>query len=216
MNDDSKKKILIDTTFLFDQYASRGIGRYGKEVLKRIIPIIIEESFELHLAGFLNLEQNLIQIGLSQFSIDNLAPKIIFHSFGQPVASSIGNIFDWNKFYKPVIDEVKPSLFFAVHLERGLPSNKILMMREDFVPRTAVMVHDAIPLAINSFSQKGFLQNQAKKFFYKFMWIGVKNADLILTNTNYSKEDIINYGKIGPEKIHVVYLGIDKSFFKEN
>ncbi len=212
-----KKKILIDTTFLFDQYASRGIGRYGIELLKRLLPIIIQEnSYDLNLIGYLGLEQNLIELGLSQFSIDNIASKITFHSFGKPKASGISNIVNWNKLYIPIIEQVQPTLFFATHFERGLPSNKLLSMNKEFKTKSIVMVHDAIPLATNSFSQKGFIQNQIKKIFYKFMWHGVQNADLILTNSNYSKADIIRFGKVNSEKIHTIYLGIDKSFFREN
>ncbi len=40
-------------------------------------------------------------------------------------------------------------------------------------------------------------------------WTGLKEADKIITNSNYSKENITKHYKINPDKIEVVHWGID-------
>jgi len=40
-------------------------------------------------------------------------------------------------------------------------------------------------------------------------WLGMKEADRIITNSNYSKQNIIKHYKIRPDKIDVVHWGID-------
>ncbi len=40
-------------------------------------------------------------------------------------------------------------------------------------------------------------------------WTGLKEADKIITNSNYSKQNIIKHYKINPDKIDVVHWGID-------
>ncbi len=214
----SKSRLLVDTTFLFDQYSNRGIGRYGKEVLKRLIKIVTEEEkeWELHFAGFVNLQQTLILIGLSQFTIESAKDKIKFHSVGEPVLSSVGNLLRWTKTFKQVIEEVKPEVYYAVNFERGLPSVPYYSKKLSVHPKTIVMCHDAIPLMNNEYSPKGFIQNKIKGWFYKFMFQGIVNADVVLTNSEFSKQDIAKYGNVNPEKIYPIYLGVDESFFKES
>src|SRR5690606_27206666 len=122
----NRKKLLIDTTFLFDQYSFRGIGKYGKEVIKRLIKHAVEENVEVYFAGFHDLKKNLIALGLSQFTVDQYLKEISFYTFGEPVDSSVGNIKRWKKTFKPAIEEIKPDVYFAVNFERGLPTAWVL------------------------------------------------------------------------------------------
>lgn len=210
----NKKSILIDITFLFDQYSKRGIGIYGKNVVRRMISEILEkESMEINLFGFLNLHQNLIALGFTPFQIEELENKLNFYTLGEAFNSSLSNFLYWRKLFIPIIEKVRPDVYFAAHFERGLPSTRFLNNELLHKPKTVVMAHDAIPLVLNKYSQKGYLQNKLKGQFFKFMWSGVRNADVVLTNSNFSKTDLVNYGKIDEDKIKVIYLGIDQSFF---
>ncbi|BCX14312.1 MAG: hypothetical protein KatS3mg085_844 [Candidatus Dojkabacteria bacterium] len=212
-----KRIALIDTTFLFDQYSHRGIGRFGKETLKRLIPMILsDDDWDLHLLGFNDLDQNLIQIGLSNLQIEQFRDKIQFHSLGEPFPSTIKNFKLWYKLFQPIVNSVHPDVYFAVHFERGLPTLPKKAQKTHYVPRTIVVVHDVIPIQTNSFSSKSFLHNFIKKKFFMRMWKGVQNADKIITISNYSKEKIIEYGKIDSQKIKVIHLGVDEKFFSEN
>lgn len=213
-----KIKILFDTTFLFDQYSKRGIGVYGRNVISRMVKKIAEENlkFEIHFIGFSTLGENLIELGYSQFTSEELSEKINFHSLGEEKPSSLQNLKDWNKLYKPVLEEIKPDIFYAIHFERGLPSVPELARSLSFKTKTVVIAHDAIPLVTNKFSSKGFIANLIKKKFFMTMWEGVKNADIVITPSNFSKQDIIKYGHVDEKKIKTIYLGVDEKFRREN
>ncbi len=219
-SEEQTKKLLVDTTFLFDQYSKRGIGKYGKEVLKRLIKLIEEaKNWEIHFVGFLNLEQNLMQIGLSQYSIEHFSKFVKFHSIGDPFLSSIGNLRRWSKIYLPAIESIKPDIFYSVNFERGLPSVPFFSSKlraQSLNPKTVVMAHDAIPIVTNKYSAKGYFHNILKGFFYKFVFNGIVNANLVLTNSNFSRNDLINYGKVPESKIHTIYLGVDEAFSREH
>lgn len=209
------KKILIDVTFLFDQYTFRGIGRLGKEVVKRIIEADLEDdSFHVELIGFNTLTQALQQFGFSQYFIDENSTYIKYHSMGESFPSSTGNIKKWEQLYAPIINEVRPDVFYSVNFERGLPSIESFSNLLTHKPKTIVSAHDAIPLINNSFSNKGFIVNYLKGKFYKFMFEGIKNADEVITISKFSEKDFVNFG-VDKDKISVIYLGIDDSFRSE-
>lgn len=210
-----KKSILIDTSFLFDQYSKRGIGRYGKEVLKRLIKIIVEDSnWKLHLVGFENLKKNLIEMELSTFTIEEIQHYIEFHSLGKALPSDFNNIFRFKKTFGKIIQEVEPDVYYAMHFERGLPTTNLIGIK-NFKGKTVLAAHDIIPKIFNTFSEKSFLHNQLKRTFYNFMWSGVTKADLVFVPSEVSKQDLVLYGHVNPDKIRKIYLGIDDSFYKE-
>ncbi len=214
MDEKETQRILIDVTSLFDQYSKRGIGRYTKDLLNRLLWLFLEDNvWEVNLLGFNDLKQNLIEIGLSKFSIEEISEKIKFHSLGKPYNSSVRNIFKW-KDIEDIIYEVEPDVYYATHFERGLPT--VRRLRTRFKPKkTIVTVHDVIPLVNNKFSRKNPFFNYLKGLFYKFMWTGVEESDLVLTCSEFSKKDLINYGHIPESNIKVIYLGINEEFFKD-
>lgn len=210
------KKILIDVTFLFDQNASRGLGRYGKELIRRLINLSLnEEKIQLALAGFLSLSDNLVQFGFSESTIDTLKQKIKFFSFGKSLPSGVRNIFRWRLHYKPVLEEYRPEIFFSPNFERGVPSHPFLNRGMESLPKTIVTVYDVIPIATNRYTSKSFLHNIVRMLAYKFMYLGVEKADTVITISNFSKEDIIRYTSVDPQKIKVIYLGVSDQF-KQN
>ena len=214
---DSKKKIMFDLTFLFDQYAKRGIGVYGKNVLKRLFTQLTQEGgYKIQILGFNSLEENLIELGYSQFAIEENKENFDFFSLGKEKSSGINNFKEWENKYKPILEEARPNIFYAAHFERGLPSVPKLKEKLNFEIKTIVVAHDAIPLVTNKFSAKGPIINFFKKRFFKEMWKGIQNADKIITASNFSKSDIIKYGNVTSEKIDVIYLGVDEKFQKEN
>lgn len=214
---DHKIKVLFDLTFLFDQYSKRGIGIYGKNILNRLFKLLTEENpqFELHAIGFNSLTENLAALDYSQFSIEEISNKISFHSIGDSIPSNSKNTKNWGILYRPVLETVQPDIFYAVHFERGLPTVPSFQKKLTKTPKTIVIAHDVIPLVNNKFSSKGFAINYLKKRFYKQLFEGVRNADRVITASEFSKNDIIKYGKVDSKKINVVYLGIDQKFHKD-
>jgi hypothetical protein len=213
----TKRIILIDTTFLFDQYSKRGIGIYGKQLLKRLIPLYLEdESWEIHIIGFWDLEKNLMQLGFSNLIIEEYLEKLKFYSLGEPVLSGPQNRKLWDEKYRPIVDNVVPNLYFAVHFERGLPTTENISKALKHKPKTAVTGHDVIPIRNNQFSKKSPIHNFFKKRIYMQMWTGVINADLVLCPSQFTKDDLVKYGQVPEEKVTVTHLGVDESFFREN
>jgi glycosyltransferase involved in cell wall biosynthesis len=209
-----KKSILIDISFLFDQYSRRGIGVYGRNIIKRLIYQLEDQQseYDIYLIGFGTLEQNLIELGYSQFRVEDLSRKLDFFSIGTERDSSIKNFTEWSKTYKLAIESSSPDVYYAVHFERGLPTVPSFAKKLKKIPKTIVVVHDVIPLATNKFSSKGFIQNWIKKKFYMAMWKGVQNADMVITATKFSRKDLIRYGKLKRRKIKVISLGVNNEF----
>lgn len=209
------KILMCDVTSILDQYSRRGIGRYTKEIMYRLVEIIeLERGWEMHWIGFEDLDKNLIETGISKFKIEQLKPNIIFHSLGKVKPSNFRNIGNWRKFDR-IIDDYEPEIYFAPHFERGLPSTKGL--NHTFKnTKTAVFVHDVIPIATSTYSSKNFLLNSLKGFFYRKMFTGAEYSDLVFTNSDFSKADIIKHTNILDKKIHRTYLGVDAKFRREN
>jgi glycosyltransferase involved in cell wall biosynthesis len=184
-------------------------------LLKHIIPLILEnEDIQLELIGFEELTQNLIAMGFSQFTIEDMKSRIVFHTLGDPVDSSIKNIQRWSA-YDSIIYESEPQVYFAPHFERGLPTTRFFK-HSYYKIKTVVTVHDLIPLRNQSFSQKSPIHNLIKKFFYNNLLTGVKKANRIVTVSNFSKEDIKTFLKVDDSKISVVHLGVEENFYKDS
>lgn len=189
----------IDITFLKDQYVNRGIGVYAKSVINEML---LSSTHNWVLFGFDDLASNLALLNLKSI------PKIKFISLGKPSNSSpISNIFFFNFTFLPKIRSEKLDLFFSPHFERGIPLK---------VTKTAVMMHDVIPLVTKKYSQKGFLANIIKGYFYKINLNTAKKADIILTNSEFTKRELINKGGFKESKVYNIYLGVKEEFRKEN
>lgn len=215
MEDFSKNSIMLDSTFLFDQYANRGIGRYGQELYKRLIPLAIESDWQVILIGFHDLEKNLVALKFSKFSIEELLTKVSFYSFGEPTLSTPKNYNIWKKTYKLALREYSPTVFYAAHFERGLPTVPAFAEELLRIPKTGVLGHDAIPMIFNKFSSKSFIHNYFKKKFYKKMFDGIKSANLVIAPSELSRNDLIKVG-VDVSKIKKIYHGVDDIFFKDN
>lgn len=198
-------RICLDVTYLFDQYYRRGIGRYGIEMTNLFIDAAINGSTELHLIGFDSLAEVYRRLGRN----DQPFEKLRFHRLSGPTVSHpILNIFNYYLQLRPKIHELKPDLYYAFHFERGVPT--------DLVP-TAVAVHDAIPLVTGQFSRKSKLVNWLKGMYYRrFMWQKLLDARYIFTSSQVSARELVEFGKLRPEVVNVVYLGISDIFRKQN
>lgn len=79
-----------------------------------------------------------------------------------------------------------------------------------FVPcRSVVTIHDCIHLR---FPQ--YLPNRlAHAYARTFLWTATHQADRIITVSEASKRDILQYFRVPPEKIEVIYNGIDERYW---
>lgn len=73
--------------------------------------------------------------------------------------------------------------------------------------RYVVMIHDVAFMAISHLYEKLHVM------YYKFaVQRSLRNADVIVTNSISTKNELIKYFKLPANKIKVIYLGIDKVF----
>lgn len=191
-------RIGIDITFLKDQYANRGIGIYGTELVSELVK---NDQHEFILFGFDDAESNLHILHTRPL------PHISFVSLGKPKDSTPLNPIFFNTNFRRKIKKAKLDIYFAAHFERGLPVNNV---------KTVVMMHDIIPLITKKYSSKGKLINFFKGRFYKKNLNTAKKADLILTNSDFTLRELTIKGEFEPTKVKRFYLGIDDTFRTEN
>ncbi|MBD3363297.1 glycosyltransferase [Candidatus Dojkabacteria bacterium] len=181
--------VAIDITTLLDQYSSRGIGIYTKKLLNILLQ---DKSINWHLIGFLDKKTNISLI--NKDLLDN--SNIYFHSIGPVKLSTITNIFTSRKIFNQ-LKLTNPDIFFSPNFERGIFKGPW---------KNVVTIHDMIPIATNTFSQKSKIHNFFKGLFYKYQLNKIKLADAIITNSEYSKNQIEKYLGINSSKIYPIPL----------
>lgn len=77
--------------------------------------------------------------------------------------------------------------------------------------KMVVTIHDLTHLKC-----KEFLPNKFAYYYAKIMlWIAIKKASKIIVVSENTKKDILEYYKVAPEKIEVIYNGVSKEFYKK-
>jgi glycosyltransferase involved in cell wall biosynthesis len=77
--------------------------------------------------------------------------------------------------------------------------------------RLAIMVHDVIPLL------PGFRRHSLRATLVRHSYSSsLRHADLILTNSEHSKADMVSVCGIAPERILVIYLGFDPDLYQSS
>jgi glycosyltransferase involved in cell wall biosynthesis len=125
-----------------------------------------------------------------------------------PTVSSIipQKIFSpiWNNLILPYFLKKKQiDLFFSV--------NQIIPLVKVKNCKYISVVHDVIYKA-----DKNFLPFIYRKYLQIFAYFSVRSSDLIITVSQYSKQDILKNYKIDENKIKVVYSATDKEFSSMN
>lgn len=106
----------------------------------------------------------------------------------------------WDECYLPKrLKQLKPDVFHLPQNGLGLPVRKY--------SKYVVTVHDLIPYTMPETCGKSYLE----KFTTEMPFI-LDKSDLIITVSQYSKDDIIKYFDVPQEKIKVTYLAADSIF----
>ena len=181
------KKIILDITSLSDQYKNRGIGTYTYNLVHNLVK---------------NKEYDWCLLGFNDQKDKFKGKNIYFNSLGDVRLSTPLNLLFFKKQYLALIRKIKPDIFFAPHIERGLPVD---------ICTTVVTVPDITPYITNKYSTRGILINYLKGLFYKYNLNRAKRADLIITISNFSESILVKNG-FDKQKIRVAYLGLSKDF----
>ncbi len=200
------KHLGIDLGYLLDQYGHRGIGRYTREVASRLLLNSSDEIF-WHIFGFDSWEQTAAELRIDPQQIN----QVEFYKIGEAGAKTpLENLNNFYRRLRPKVAKLSAAanldLFYSPYFEHGLPVG---------IPnlKVAVTIHDAIPVVTGNFSQKSNLHNFGKGLFYKSFWYKQLEAGHIFTDSNTTKQDLLELG-FPTEKLETVYLGIGKEFFE--
>ena len=105
----------------------------------------------------------------------------------------------WTNWYlPPLLRQHKIDVYHGV-CNFELPIRKVC--------RYVVTIHDLVPLFFPELVPKKHLL-----FFRLFMKRVAHTADLIITDSEHSKRDIMQYLKVAQDKIRVIYLGYDQRY----
>ena len=131
-----------------------------------------------------------------------------------PVADKIPEINNWRNFENVIIPF--PKLWTQFRLSLKMLKNKpdILFIPAHTLPlifpkKTVVTIHDL--------GFKHFPELYSKKELLYHNWAmnhAVKNASHIITDCQFTKNDLIKFYRLNPEKISVVWLGYDEKLFR--
>jgi glycosyltransferase involved in cell wall biosynthesis len=80
--------------------------------------------------------------------------------------------------------------------------------------KVVVTVHDIIPYMLRNDPQLSSYRTIADRLFDRIAMAGLKRADRLIAVSQYTKQCVVEHLGIAPEKIAVVYLGIDHERFR--
>lgn len=193
-------QIIIDGTTTQDQMAFHGIGQYTKNILIEMFKLDPEIDFRILLFD-------------APSTLDEFLPKFLnikIERIGALRQNNFLNFRWWKKQFLPKIYEIlqkninineKNIKFFQPYFWRGVPS-KILP--------TILMIHDMNLPIFNIYSQKGFFQNQIRKFQYWKELNKSKFCESIITNSKNTKNDFLKFfPSFNENKVFPIHLGIN-------
>jgi glycosyltransferase involved in cell wall biosynthesis len=120
----------------------------------------------------------------------------------QLLKENFSNEFEFIDFSKPV--SLKDSIFINPFVNFLTPP---IMMRK-LAARQIAVIHDLIPLKYGSYFPAGIRGNM-NIFFNK---VALKNYDIIVTDSEASKKDILRILNVSQDKVKVIYPCLPKSF----
>jgi len=177
-------KIAVNTRLLRKDQLD-GIGWFSFNVLKRITTN--NPDIEFHFFFDSRIDKQFL-----------FGENITSHKLFPPAKHALLNIawFEWS--VKKALNRLKPDLFFS--------PDGILSL--GWKGKQYGVIHD-----INFIHQPGDLKFSNRKYYNHFFPKFARRAERLATVSNYSKNDLVTTLGIDPEKIDVVYCGIN-SFYK--
>lgn len=178
------KKIAVNTRLLL-KGRLEGLGTFKHEVLKRMIKDHPEVEF--HFIFDRPFDQDFIYG-------DNVVP----HVLGPPARHPFLFITWFDRRIPALLKKIKPDLFFSPDGYLSTRTN---------VPQIPV-IHD-----INFFHYPEYFPFWVRWHFNTYFPQFAKKAEKIITISEFSKNDIVKNYRISPEKIEVVFNGVEQDSF---
>lgn len=154
------------------------------------------------------LHQTLCEAGVDAVRIAPTIPPLpnagytLLRKFGMDLRTFLTNYPVWARYPKADIYHFT-SQNLACLLLFCHPKGKIV-----------VTVHDIIPYMLRNVPHLCTYRTAADRLFDRLAMVGLKRADVLVADSQYTKQCIIEHLGIAPDKIEVVYLGIDHQRFR--
>ena len=181
-----KPKILIDAISLLSPLT--GIGRYTYEISKYLKN---QDTFDVHY--FYGYHSKQLLEPSKNLNIKNLKSILVKNSLLKKILRKILAVS--SKIFSPTYDIYWQPNFIP---NTGIKSKKVITTVHDF---SFVLYKDFHPKERIAYFEKNFFST-----IYK--------SDIIITGSQYSKQEILQRVDFDKEKIKVIYHGIDHNLFK--
>ena len=154
----------------------------------------------------------MLHAGLRESGVDavRVAPTLpslpnasyrLFHWLGRDLRAFLTYYPFWSSYPKADI----------YHLTSQTLASLLLFRRPK--GRVVVTVHDIFPYMVYNDPQLGS-PYRTEHLFYRLPIPGLKRADHLIANSQYTKQCVVEHLGIAPERITVVYLGVDHERFR--
>ena len=181
-----KPKLLIDSISLLSSLT--GIGRYTYEVAKEIEK---ENSFNTnYFYGYYS--KKLVEASSSS-GLKNLKSLIVKNDFIKKIVRKLLVIF--SRIFTPSYDIYWQPNFIP---NNGIKAKKVVTTVHDF----SFILH------------KDYHPKERIEYFEKYFLKNIVKSDMIITGSEYSKQEILERLNYSKDKIKVIYHGIDHTLFK--
>ncbi len=175
-------KIAMDIRGVY-LYHGTGIGTYTKNLISNLLKIDHENYYDLFYCGKYP----------RQFNQNNTRLHLISRKHSS---------FFEQKYIPHMLNENNIAIFHVPQNGIGysnlIPSNKFKFI---------VTLHDLIPYVHPNTTGKSYLKNFLKQLPYI-----IENCSSIITVSNYSRNEIIKFFSVDPQKICVTHLAADEKF----
>jgi glycosyltransferase involved in cell wall biosynthesis len=165
-----------------------GIGRVLMMILKELPQNDNKNKYFLFSYGRLNLIEEFYR---NIPTVKSFLPQKFFSPF-------------WINFILPYyLKKNKIDLFFSI--------NQLIPLIKIKGVKYILVLHDVTHKVNKSFHPYSY-----RKYLQFFTYFSIKRSDLIITVSNYSKQDILKHYKVDADKIKVLYQAADKGFHPVN
>lgn len=190
LNEENKNPISIGFDAKRAFFNSSGLGNYSRNLLSAFVNNYPENTYYLFTP---KIKNRFILANDDKFRL--ITPGLFVHKLIHPL---------WRTFFMTDdIKRIKPDIFHGLsqELPAGIEKTGI---------RSIITVHDLIFLRFPQYYKWIDTKIYTKKLIH-----ACRISDWIIAISNQTKEDIINFLKVSPEKISVIYQGCNP-YFRSN
>jgi glycosyltransferase involved in cell wall biosynthesis len=169
-----------------------GVSAYIRNLTRELLLLDLENDYALFSYFFRSYSKK-----------KNLLPQIEhprFQRFVPRLPESLIHRLEWD-LNLPMIETYLSSRHVDVYHAHRIPRHHWL--------KTVTTIYDLFPIVHPEWGS-----SYLKNLYEKIIFPGLKAVDRMIAISEYTKQDMVKYWKIAPEKIEVIHLGVDCDTFK--